>query len=93
LTAEARSLRELAQRVEAASRRRQTTTPAPSGPNVIPAGWVAPAQGQITRTWPRATGGPAAQGVTVRTISGAQVVSPASGGVAYAGSFEATETY
>ena len=88
LTAEARSLRELAQRVEAASRRRQPTTPPPSGPNVIPAGWIAPAQGQITRNYgARATGGPAAQGVTVRTISGAQVVSPASGEVAYAGSF------
>lgn len=88
LAAEARSLRELAQRVQASSRRRQTTTPAPSGPSVIPAAWIAPAQGQITRRYgARDAGGPAAQGVTVRTNSGAQVVSPAAGEVAYAGSF------
>ncbi len=87
LTAEARTLRELAQSVERARRRQQTTTP-PAGPNVIPAAWVAPAPGQITRNYgSRQAGGPAAQGVTVRTISGAQVVSPASGEVAYAGSF------
>lgn len=87
LTAEARTLRELAQSVERARRRQQTTTP-PAGPNVIPAAWVAPAPGQITRNYGyRQAGGPAAQGATVRTISGAQVVSPASGEVAYAGSF------
>jgi septal ring factor EnvC (AmiA/AmiB activator) len=87
LAAEARNLRELAQSVQRASRRQQGT-PAPSGPSVIPATWVAPAQGQITRRYgARDTGGPAAQGVTVRTISGAQVVSPAPGEVAYAGSF------
>lgn len=87
LAAEARTLRELAQSVERARRRQQGTTP-PAGPNVIPAAWVAPAQGQITRRYgAREAGGPAAQGVTVRTISGAQVVSPASGEVAYAGSF------
>lgn len=86
LAAEARSLRELAQRVQRASRRPQGTTP--SGPSVIPAAWVAPAQGQITRNYgARVANGPAAQGVTVRTSSGAQVVSPASGEVAYAGSF------
>lgn len=86
LAAEARSLRELAQRVQRA--RRQPGTPTPSGPNVIPAAWSAPVQGQITRNYgARTAGGPAAQGVTVRTISGAQVVSPASGEVAYAGSF------
>lgn len=86
LAAEARSLRELAQRVQRA--RRQPGTPTPSGPNVIPAAWNAPVQGQITRNYgARTAGGPAAQGVTVRTISGAQVVSPASGEVAYAGSF------
>ncbi|MBL8546079.1 MAG: peptidoglycan DD-metalloendopeptidase family protein [Hyphomonadaceae bacterium] len=88
LTAEARSLRELAQRVQRASARRQQGTPAPSGPSVIPAAWVAPVQGQITRNYgARAAGGSAAQGVTVRTNSGAQVVSPAAGEVAYAGSF------
>ena len=87
LTAEARSLRELSQRVERASRRQPGTTP-PSGPSVIPAAWVAPAQGQITRAYgARLAGGPAAQGATVRTNSGAQVISPAAGEVAYAGSF------
>jgi septal ring factor EnvC (AmiA/AmiB activator) len=87
LASEARSLRELAQRVQRTNRR-QPGTPAPSGPNVVPASWGAPVQGQITRNYgTRAAGGPAAQGVTVRTISGAQVVSPASGEVAYAGSF------
>ncbi|MBX3428128.1 MAG: peptidoglycan DD-metalloendopeptidase family protein [Hyphomonadaceae bacterium] len=87
LAAEARSLRELAQRVQRASARRPATTSTP-GPNVIPAGWVAPAQGQITRNYgARQAGGPAAQGVTVRTNSGAQIVSPAAGEVAYAGSF------
>ena len=87
LASEARSLRELAQRVQRTNRR-QPGTPAPSGPSVVPASWGAPVQGQITRNYgARAAGGPAAQGVTVRTISGAQVVSPASGEVAYAGSF------
>jgi len=87
LASEARSLRELAQRVQRTARR-QPGTPAPAGPNVIPASWSAPVQGQITRNYgSRTAGGPAAQGVTVRTISGAQVVSPASGEVAYAGSF------
>lgn len=88
LTAEARSLRELAQRVQRASARRQQGTTPPSGSSVIPAAWVAPTQGQITRNYgARNTGGPAAQGVTVRTNSGAQIVSPATGEVAYAGSF------
>ncbi|ANP46183.1 murein hydrolase activator EnvC family protein [Candidatus Viadribacter manganicus] len=86
--AEARSLRELAQRVQQASARRQQGTTTPAGPNVIPAAWVAPVQGQITRAYgARVPGGPAAQGATVRTNSGAQVVSPAAGEVAYAGSF------
>jgi len=86
LAAEARTLRELAARVERASRRQASATP--RGPNVVPAGWVAPAQGAITRSYgSRQAGGPAAQGVTVRTNSGAQIVSPAAGEVAYAGSF------
>jgi septal ring factor EnvC (AmiA/AmiB activator) len=86
LAAEARTLRELAARVERASRRQ--ASPTPRGPNVVPAGWVAPAQGAITRSYgSRQAGGPAAQGVTVRTNSGAQIVSPAAGEVAYAGSF------
>jgi septal ring factor EnvC (AmiA/AmiB activator) len=87
LTAEARSLRELAQRIERASRRQPGTTP-PTGPSVVPAAWVAPAQGQITRNYgARTAGGPAAQGATVRTNSGAQIVSPAAGEVVYAGGF------
>lgn len=87
LAAEARSLRELAQRVQRAARRQPGTATA-SGPNVIPAAWVAPTSGQITRAYgARTTGGPAAQGATVRTNSAAQVVSPAAGEVAYAGSF------
>ncbi len=85
LAREARTLRELASRVQQASRRGTTT---PRGPNVIPAAWMAPAQGQITRAYgARDPGGAAAQGVTVRTNSGAQVVSPAAGEVAYASSF------
>lgn len=88
LAAEARSLRELAQRVQRASARRQPGTTPPTGPSVVPAAWVAPTQGQITRNYgARTAGGPAAQGATVRTNSGAQVVSPAAGEVAYAGSF------
>jgi septal ring factor EnvC (AmiA/AmiB activator) len=85
LAAEARTLRELAARVEQASRR----TAAPSrGASVIPAAWLAPAHGRITRSYgARSAGGPAAQGVTVRTNSAAPVVSPAAGEVAYAGSF------
>jgi murein DD-endopeptidase MepM/ murein hydrolase activator NlpD len=85
LAREARTLRELAARVQQASRRGTTT---PRGPSVIPAAWVAPAQGRITRAYgARDAGGPAAQGVTVRTNSGAQVVSPAAGEVVYASSF------
>jgi septal ring factor EnvC (AmiA/AmiB activator) len=85
LAREARTLRELAARVQQASRR--SASP-PSGPNVIPAAWLAPTQGQILRNYgARAAGGPAAQGVTVGTSPGAQVVSPAAGEVAYASSF------
>ncbi|MCX7358448.1 MAG: peptidoglycan DD-metalloendopeptidase family protein, partial [Alphaproteobacteria bacterium] len=88
LAAEARSLRELAQRVQRASTRRQQGTTPQTGPSVVPAAWVAPVQGQITRNYgARTAAGPAAQGVTVRTNSGAQIVSPAAGEVAYAGSF------
>jgi septal ring factor EnvC (AmiA/AmiB activator) len=86
LAAEARTLRELAQRLQ--QQAAQRGAPRPSGPNVIPAAWLAPASGPITRAYGvRSAGGPAAQGVTVRTNSGAQVVSPAAGEVAYAGSF------
>jgi murein hydrolase activator len=87
LAGEARTLRELAQRLQQ-QRAAQRGAPRPTGPNVIPAGWLAPAPGAITRAYGvRNAGGPAAQGVTVRTNSGAQVVSPAAGEVAYAGSF------
>jgi septal ring factor EnvC (AmiA/AmiB activator) len=86
LAAEARNLRELAARVQQTSRR--TPAPPARGPNVVPANWVAPAQGRIARAYgAREGGGPAAQGATVRTNSGAQVVSPAAGEVAYASSF------
>jgi septal ring factor EnvC (AmiA/AmiB activator) len=85
LAAEARNLRELAARVEQASRR---PTAPPRGPNVVPAAWLAPTQGRITRSYgARQAGGPATQGVTVRTDSAAPIVSPAAGEVAYAGSF------
>ena len=84
LAAEARNLRELAQRVQRASQQHT----APSGPNVIPAAWVAPAQGRITRAFGfREAGGPAAQGATVRTAPGAPILSPGAGEVAYAGNF------
>lgn len=82
LSAEARTLRELAQRVQPAAVRRS------SGPNSIPAGWLAPAQGRIVRGFGvRDGGGPASQGVAVRTTGGAQVTAPASGRIAYAGPF------
>jgi septal ring factor EnvC (AmiA/AmiB activator) len=86
LAAEARNLRELAQRV-AASRR---SSGAASGPATaaIPAAWLAPAEGRIARNYGERLGqGPASQGVLVRTRASAQVVSPASGEVAYAGLF------
>lgn len=84
LAAEARSLRELAQRVQRPAR----PGTAPAGPNVIPAAWLAPASGRITRAYgARDPGGPATQGATVVTLPGASIVSPASGEVAYAGTF------
>lgn len=84
LAAEARSLRELAARVQPASSRAPTTP----GPSSIPATWVAPAEGRIARAFGvREGGSPATQGVTLTTRGGAQVVSPAAGEVAYAGVF------
>ncbi|MGE0741661.1 MAG: murein hydrolase activator EnvC [Hyphomonadaceae bacterium] len=83
LAAEARSLRELAQRVS-----RQQTRRGSAGPSVIPAAWLAPATGRVVRGFGVRTGDtPPTQGVTLRTGSGAQVVSPAAGEVAYAGVF------
>lgn len=84
LATEARNLRDLAQRAAAASTRR----PASGGASAIPAAWNAPAEGRILRGFGvRENGAPPAQGATVRTRSGAQVVSPAAGEVAYAGLF------
>jgi septal ring factor EnvC (AmiA/AmiB activator) len=82
LAAEARNLRELAQRAAATPRRPST------GSAVVPTAWLAPAQGSIARAYGAREGqGPAAQGVTLQTRSSAQVVSPAAGEVAYAGLF------
>ncbi|MEZ6024287.1 MAG: peptidoglycan DD-metalloendopeptidase family protein [Hyphomonadaceae bacterium] len=84
LASEARNLRELAQRVQRAS----TTPRRASGPNVIPAAWVAPTQGSIVRGYGvREGGAPATQGVLLRTRAGSSVVSPSAGEVAYAGVF------
>jgi murein hydrolase activator len=82
LAAEARNLRELAQRVQRSAPR------PPAGASVVPASWLAPAEGRIAQAFgARDAGGPASQGVLVRTRSGAQVISPAAGEVAYAGEF------
>lgn len=82
LAAEARNLRELAQRAAATPRRPST------GSGVVPAAWLAPAQGSIARAYGARVGqGPTAQGATLQTRASAQVVSPAAGEVAYAGLF------
>lgn len=87
LASEARNLRELTQRASATARQRPRGG-SPSGPSVIPAAWVAPADGRIVRTFGASAGqAPASQGVLVRTRAGAQVVSPAAGEVTYAGVF------
>ncbi|MES1200096.1 MAG: peptidoglycan DD-metalloendopeptidase family protein [Pseudomonadota bacterium] len=83
LAAQARSLRELAQRVAPQGRHSPST-----GSDVIPASWTPPASGVIRRSFgASASGGPASQGVTLRTHGGAQVLAPASARVAYAGLF------
>ncbi len=89
LAAEARTLRELAQRVQQATpRAAASTTPAPSGPSAIPAAWMAPAEGRITRNYgARDADGLPSQGVMVRTASGARVIAPANAEIAYAGVF------
>jgi murein hydrolase activator len=80
LAREAHSLQELAQRSATARRPR-----AGRGAAVLPASWIAPASGQIIRRFgERAAGGPPAAGATLRTASGARVVAPAAGEVAYA---------
>jgi septal ring factor EnvC (AmiA/AmiB activator) len=88
LTAEARTLRQLADRVQRASTTTRRTAPSTNGPSTIPAAWLAPVNGSITQAYgTRVAGGPAAQGATLRTRAGAQVVAPAAGEVAYAGEF------
>lgn len=85
LASEARTLRELAESVQ---RRGSQTGPQTRGASVIPAAWLAPAEGRIIRSFgAREAGGPAAQGATLRTRTSAQVISPAAGEVAYAGLF------
>ncbi len=89
LAQEATNLRQLAERV--AQPRRSGGSSSGSGaaaPSVIPAAWLAPAEGRIIRAFgAQVAGGPAAQGVALRTRAGAQVVAPASGEIAYAGLF------
>jgi septal ring factor EnvC (AmiA/AmiB activator) len=81
--AEARTLRELAQRVQPVAARRSAP-----GVTTIPVSWLAPAEGRITRGFGVRVGqGPASQGAILRTRAGAQVVSPAAGEVTYAGVF------
>ncbi len=80
---EARNLRDLTNRATASA-------PRPSAPRsaVLPTNWVAPASGRIVRAYGSREGAAAAaQGATLRTRAGAQVVAPAAGEVAYAGAF------
>ena len=86
LASEARNLRDLAARVTASAPARAATPGGGSG--AIPAAWLAPAEGRITSAYgATAAGAPANQGVRLATRASAQVVSPAAGEVAYAGSF------
>ena len=86
LASEARNLRDLAARVTASAPARAATPGGGSG--AIPAAWLAPAEGRITSAYgATAAGAPASQGVRLTTRASAQVVSPAAGEVAYAGSF------
>ncbi len=85
LASEVRTLRDLAARVQAANRR--AARPAQGASN-IPVAWVAPAEGRLARGFGTRDGqGPPSQGAVLRTRSGAQVVSPAAGEVAYSGPF------
>jgi septal ring factor EnvC (AmiA/AmiB activator) len=84
LSAEARTLRELAQRVQPARRGGAS----PSGPSAIPATWLAPTEGRIARSFGAREGeAPAAQGALLRTRASAQIISPAAGEITYAGPF------
>jgi len=83
LAAQAQTLRELASRVQ-----RPTPHGSRSEPAIVPASWITPTSGSITRPYgARDRDGPASQGAVLHTRSGAQVVSPASGQVAYSGLF------
>ncbi len=87
LASEARNLRDLAARVSASAPAARAA-PGGGGSGAIPAAWLAPAEGRITSAYgATAAGAPAAQGVRLTTRASAQVVSPAAGEVAYAGSF------
>ncbi len=85
LAAEARNLRELAQQAAA----RATRRPGAGGTGVIPAAWVAPAEGRVVAAYGArdTAGAPPAQGARLRTRAGAQVVSPGAGEVTYSGPF------
>lgn len=84
LAAEARTLRDLANRVQ----QPVVASAGSGGATSIPVAWLAPAEGRITRAFGAREGqGPAAQDVRLTTRAGAQVVSPAAGEVAYAGVF------
>jgi len=83
LAAQAQTLRELASRVQ-----RPTPRGSRSEPAIIPASWITPATGSIVRPFgSRDRDGPASQGAVIHTRAGAQIVSPASGQVAYSGLF------
>lgn len=85
LAAEARTLRDLASRVER-ERRRASGDASSSG--VIPATWRAPTEGRVLRAFgAQQNGGPTAQGVTIQTASGAAISAPAGAEIAYAGPF------
>lgn len=101
LTAEARTLREMAQRAAARARpaagspatppataRARSVSGSTAGPSAIPAAWVAPAEGSVIRGFgARDRAGVPSKGAVLRTHSGAQVVSPAAGRVTYAAAF------
>jgi len=88
LATEARNLRDLAQRVERASTRPRRAGAGTGAPSVVPTAWVVPTRGAIIRGFGERQGAaPPSQGVMLRTIAGAQIVSPAGGEVAYAGVF------
>jgi murein hydrolase activator len=85
LAAQARTLRELAQRVQRASAVGRPRAPTNSA---IPTHWLAPVAGSIARSFgAREAGAPAAQGAALRTQAGAPVIAPAAGRVSYAGLF------